>query len=174
METDFLKIIETRRSCRKYKKEQVKDSELKAVLEAGTYAPTSRGMQSPYIVAVQNEAVLRKLAGMNAKVMGSTSNPYYDAPTYVLVFASLDSHNPVQDGSCVLENMMLAAHAIGLASCWIHREREMFETPEGKDLIREWGLPENIIGVGALALGYADGDLPKPKPRKEGYYRIVK
>jgi nitroreductase len=174
METDFLKIIETRRSCRKYKKEQVKDSELKAVLEAGTYAPTSRGMQSPYIVAVQNEAVLRKLAGMNAKVMGSTSNPYYDAPTYVLVFASLDSHNPVQDGSCVLENMMLAAHAIGLASCWIHREREMFETPEGKELIREWGLPENIIGVGALALGYADGDLPKPKPRKEGYYRIVK
>lgn len=174
METDFLKIIETRRSCRKYKKEQVKDSELKAVLEAGTYAPTSRGMQSPYIVAVQNEAVLRKLAGMNAKVMGSTSNPYYDAPTYVLVFASLDSHNPVQDGSCVLENMMLATHAIGLASCWIHREREMFETPEGKELIREWGLPENIIGVGALALGYADGDLPKPKPRKEGYYRIVK
>lgn len=174
METDFLKIIETRRSCRKYKKEQVKDSELKAVLEAGTYAPTSCGMQSPYIVAVQNEAVLRKLAGMNAKVMGSTSNPYYDAPTYVLVFASLDSHNPVQDGSCVLENMMLAAHAIGLASCWIHREREMFETPEGKELIREWGLPENIIGVGALALGYADGDLPKPKPRKEGYYRIVK
>ncbi|WP_072532231.1 nitroreductase family protein [Bacteroides ilei] len=174
METDFLKIIETRRSCRKYKKEQVKDSELKAVLEAGTYAPTSRGMQSPYIVAVQNEAVLRKLAGMNAKVMGATSNPYYDAPTYVLVFASLDSHNPVQDGSCVLENMMLAAHAIGLASCWIHREREMFETPEGKELIREWGLPENIIGVGALALGYADGDLPKPKPRKEGYYRIVK
>lgn len=174
METDFLKIIETRRSCRKYKKEQVKDSELKAVLEAGTYAPTSRGMQSPYIVAVQNEAVLRKLAGMNAKVMGATSNPYYDAPTYVLVFASLDSHNPVQDGSCVLENMMLAAHAIGLASCWIHREREMFETPEGKELIREWGLPENIIGVGALALGYADGDFPKPKPRKEGYYRIVK
>lgn len=174
METDFLKIIETRRSCRKYKKEQVKDSELKAVLEAGTYAPTSRGMQSPYIVAVQNETVLRKLAGMNAKVMGVTSNPYYDAPTYILVFASLDSHNPVQDGSCVLENMMLAAHAIGLASCWIHREREMFETPEGKELIREWGLPENIIGVGALALGYADGDLPKPKPRKEGYYRIVK
>lgn len=174
METDFLKIIETRRSCRKYQKEQVKDSELKAVLEAGTYAPTSRGMQSPYIVAVQNEAVLRKLAGMNAKVMGATSNPYYDAPTYILVFASLDSHNPVQDGSCVLENMMLAAHAIGLASCWIHREREMSETAEGKKLIREWGLPENIIGVGALALGYADGDLPKPQPRKDGYYRIVK
>lgn len=174
MEKDFLKIIETRRSCRKYRSEQIKDSELKVVLEAGTYAPTSRGMQSPYIVAVQNEAVLRKLAGMNAEVMGATSNPYYDAPTYVLVFASLESHNPVQDGSCVLENMMLAAHAIGLASCWIHREREMFETPEGKELIKEWGLPENIIGVGALSLGYADGELPQPKPRKDGYYRIIK
>ncbi|WP_300727766.1 nitroreductase [uncultured Bacteroides sp.] len=174
MGTDMLQVIKTRRSCRKYKAEQVSDTELKAVLEAGTYAPTSRGMQSPFIVAVQNEKLLRKLADMNARVMGTTSNPYYDAPTYVLVFASLESHNPVQDGSCVLENMMLAAHAIGLASCWIHREREMFETPEGKDLIREWGLPDNIIGIGALALGYPDAKLPEPKPRKDGYYRVIK
>lgn len=126
METDFLQIIKTRRSCRKYKKEQITDEELKAVLEAGTYAPTSRGMQSPYIVAVQNEELRKQLASMNAHVMGVTSNPYYDAPTYVLVLVPADANNPIQDGSCVLENMMLAAHAIGLGSCWIHREREMF------------------------------------------------
>ena len=87
MEKDFLKVIETRRSCRKYKPEQITDEELKAVLEAGTYAPTSRGMQSPYIVAVQKKEVLAQLAKMNAEIMGVTSNPYYDAPTYVLVFA---------------------------------------------------------------------------------------
>ena len=80
MENDFLKVIETRRSCRKYKPEQITDEELKAVLEAGTYAPTSRGMQSPYIVAVQKKEVLARLAKMNAKIMGVTSNPYYDAP----------------------------------------------------------------------------------------------
>ena len=120
------------------------------MLEAGTYAPTSRGMQSPYIVAVQNEELRKQLASMNAHVMGVTSNPYYDAPTYVLVLVPADANNPIQDGSCVLENMMLAAHAIGLGSCWIHREREMFSTSEGKELMKSWGLPEGLVGIGAL------------------------
>ena len=167
METDFLQIIKTRRSCRKYKKEQITDEELKAVLEAGTYAPTSRGMQSPYIVAVQNEELRKQLASMNAHVMGVTSNPYYDAPTYVLVLVPAD-------GSCVLENMMLAAHAIGLGSCWIHREREMFSTPEGKELMKSWGLPEGLVGIGALALGYPAEEPAQPKPRKQDYYRVIK
>ena len=162
METDFLQIIKTRRSCRKYKKEQITDEELKAVLEAGTYAPTSRGMQSPYIVAVQNEELRKQLASMNAHVMGVTSNPYYDAPTYVLVLVPADANNPIQDGSCVLENMMLAAHAIGLGSCWIHREREMFSTSEG------------MVGIGALALGYPAEEPAQPKPRKQDYYRVIK
>ena len=169
MENDFLKVIETRRSCRKYKPEQITDEELKAVLEAGTYAPTSRGMQSPYIVAVQKKEVLARLAKMNAKIMGVTSNPYYDAPTYVLVFAPSLANNPVQDGSCVLENMMLAAHALGLSTVWVHREREIFDSEAGKALLREWGLPETLRGVGSIALGYGAAPAPQPKPRKEGY-----
>ena len=174
MNKEFLEIIKTRRSCRHYRPEQIKDEELKAVLEAGTYAPTSRGMQSPYIVAVQNEKIRGKLARMNAHVMGVTSNPYYDAPTYVLVFTPADANNPIQDGSCVLENMMLAAHAIGLASCWIHRAREMFSTDEGKELMRSFGLPEGLVGIGALSLGYPARELDSAKPRKEDYYRIIK
>lgn len=75
----------------------------------------------------------------------------------------------MEDGSCVLENMMLAAHSLGLGSCWIHREREMFESSEGKELLRQWGITEPLTGIGALALGYPDGDAPQPKPRKEGY-----
>ena len=169
MENDFLKVIETRRSCRKYKPEQITDEELKAVLEAGTYAPTSRGMQSPYIVAVQKKEVLARLAKMNAEIMGVTSNPYYDAPTYVLVFAPSLANNPVQDGSCVLENMMLAAHALGLSTVWVHREREIFDSEAGKALLREWGLPETLRGVGSIALGYGAAPAPQPKPRKEGY-----
>ena len=153
MNNEFLEIIKTRRSCRQYKAEQITDEELKAVLEAGTYAPTSRGMQSPYMV---------------------TTNPYYDAPTYVLVFTPANANNPIQDGSCVLENMMLAAHAIGLASCWIHREREMFSTDEGKKLMESFGLPEGLVGIGAIALGYPAKPADAPKPRKVDYYRVIK
>ena len=174
METNFLEIIRTRRSCRSYKPDQITDEQLNVVLEAGTYAPTSRGLQSPFIVAVQNDALKARFAKMNAEVMGVTTNPYYDAPTYVLVFVPEDAPNGVQDASLVLENMMLAAHTQGLGSCWIHREREMFATEEGKELMREWGLPEGLVGIGALSLGYPDGEPSPAKPRKEGYARVIK
>ena len=174
VKNEFLEIIRTRRSCRRYRPEQITDEELKLVLEAGTYAPTSRGLQAPYIVAVQNKEQLAQLAAMNAEVMGVTSNPYYDAPTYVLVLAPADARNPIQDGSCILENMMLAAPALGLASCWIHREREMFEMPEAKELLAAWGLPQDLTGIGALALGYPAEEPAPAKPRKADYYRIIK
>ena len=174
METNFLEIIRTRRSCRSYQPEQITDEQLNAVLEAGTYAPTSRGLQSPYIVAIQNKDLLERLAQMNAEVMGVTTNPYYDAPTYVLVFVPADAPNGIQDASLVLENMMLAAHAQGLGSCWIHREREMFATEEGKELMAQWGLPEGLIGIGALSLGFPAGEPSPAKPRKEGYTRVIR
>ena len=174
MKMNFLEIIRTRRSCRSYKPEQITDEQLNAILEAGTYAPTSRGLQSPFIVAIQNDALKARLAKMNAEIMGVTTNPYYDAPTYVLVFVPADAPNGVQDASLVLENMMLAAHAQGLGSCWIHREREMFATEEGKGLMRAWGLPDGLVGIGALALGYPDGEPSPAKPRKEGYARVIK
>lgn len=174
MKQEFLELIKTRRSCRKYKAEQISDDDLNAILEAGTYAPTGKGSQDPFIVAVQNKDDLDKLTAMNAAVMGVTTNPYYDAPTYILVFASESNKNAVQDGSCVLENMMLAAHALGLGSCWINRERQMFETEEGKKLMAKWGLPEGLIGIGALSVGYIDGSLRPAKARKEGYARVIK
>ena len=174
MGTNFLDIIRTRRSYRSYKPEQITDEQLNAVLEAGTYAPTSRGLQSPFIVAVQNNELKSLLAKMNAEIMGVTTNPYYDAPTYVLVFVPADAPNGIQDASLVLENMMLAAHAQGLGSCWIHREREMFATEEGKDLMMQWGLPEGLVGIGALALGYPNGEPVPAKPRKGGYTRIIR
>ena len=174
MENNFLEIIRTRRSYRSYKPEQITDEQLNAVLEAGTYAPTSRGLQSPFIVAIQNDELKARLAQMNAEIMGVTTNPYYDAPTYVLVFVPADAPNGIQDASLVLENMMLAAHAQGLGSCWIHREREMFATEEGKNLMKLWNLPEGLVGIGALALGYPDGEPSPAKPRKEGYTRIIR
>ena len=176
MDNPILQSLRERRSVRSYRPDQIRDDELQAVLEAGTYAPTARGVQDPWIVAVQNPDMVAQLVRMNAAVMGTTDNPYYGAPTIVLVFASRPDKWPhgVCDGSLVLGNMMNAAHAIGLASCWINREREMFDTDEGRDLMRRLGLPDGLMGIGALALGYAAQPLAAPKPRKENYYRIVK
>ena len=176
MDKAVLQALRTRRSIRSYKPEQITDEELQAVLEAGTWAPTAMGFQDPWIVAVQNPALLEKISRMNREVWGRDIDPFYGAPTYVLVFASDPEKwkNGVPDGSLVLGNMMLAAHAIGLGSCWINREREMFATPEGRALMAELGLPEGLIGVGALALGYPAAPPREPKPRKENYYRVVK
>lgn len=176
MDNEVLKALHERRSVRKYKQEQITDEELLTVLEAGTYAPTGMGYQDPWIVAVQNPEIIAQLVRMNAEVMGVTSNPYYDAPTIVLVFGSNPDEwrNAVQDGSLVLGNMMLAAHSIGLGSCWINREREMFSTDEGKEIMKRLGLPEGLVGIGALSLGYPSAPPRPAKPRKENYYRIVK
>lgn len=167
MTNEMLQLLKTRRSVRKYKPDPVEPEKLDAVLEAGTYAPSAMGKQSATIVAVQDPETRNQLMKMNAAVMGIDSDPYYGAPTIVLVLGS-----SVEDGSCVLLNMMNAAHSLGLASCWIHREREMFDSPEGKGLLKKWGLPEGLRGIGSIALGYADGEPPAPKLRKEGY--IVK
>ncbi|MDY6270134.1 MAG: nitroreductase [Prevotella sp.] len=174
MENEVLKAIRERRSIRRFKPEQVTDEELKTILEAGTWAPTGHGSQDPWIVAVQNEALRKRLTQLNAQMMGVSSDPYYGAPTLVLVFASKDNENNYRDGSLVLGNMMLAAHSIGLASCWINREDKMFETAEGKQIMKELNLPDGLMGVGALSLGYAASQPHTVKPRKEEYYRIVK
>ena len=176
MDNVILQALRERRSCRSYKPDQIKDDELQAVLEAGTWAPTGMGRQDPWIVAVQKPELLKKLSRMNAAFLGADTDPFYGAPTYVLVFGSDPAvwANSVPDGSLVLGNMMNAAHAIGLGSCWINREREMFATPEGKALMQELGLPDGLIGIGALALGYPAGPARDPKPRKENYWRVVK
>ncbi len=170
MKQDFLTLLNTRRSFRAYKPDPVPEDVLDAVLEAGTYAPSAMGQQSATIVAVRDPDTRATLSAMNAKVFGRDMDPYYGAPVIVLVF----SKGPcaTADGACVLENLMLAAHASGLGSCWINREKEMFATPEGKALMVKWGLDEELQGVGAISLGYPQGD-PKPAaPRKPDY--IVK
>ncbi len=169
MTNPVLENLKTRRSVRKYLPRQVEPEKLDLILEAGTWAPTGMGMQSPVIIAVQDPQTIQRLAQLNARIMGNSGNPYYGAPTVLLVLADQERGTRVEDGSCVLENMMLAAHSLGLGSCWIHREREMFASDEGKELLSRWGITKPLVGVGGLALGYPDGDLPQPKPRKEGY-----
>lgn len=166
---EVLEALKTRRSVRRYKPEQIKDEELKAVLEAGIYAPTGMGMQSPKIVVVQDPEMVKKLSRMNAAAMGTDSDPFYGAPTVLVVLADPDRPTCVEDGSLVMGNLMNAAYTVGLGSCWIHRARQVFDSAEGKALLKTWGIPEKYIGVGHCILGYADGDLPAAKPRKDDY-----
>ncbi len=174
MENEVLKAIKERRSIRRFKQGQVTDEELNTVLEAGTWAPTGMGSQDPFIVAVQDERQKAILSKINAEIMGTKSDPFYGAPTQVYVFAPADNANNVKDGSLILGTMMLAAHSIGLGSCWINRVDKMVEHAEVKELMKSWGLPNGLMGVGSLALGYSDGAPHAAKPRKKDYARVIK
>ena len=129
------------------------------------------GQQASILVGVQNPDMVAKLSKINARIMGVDFDPFYGAPTVVVVFADGNRMTYIEDGSLVMGNMMTAAASLGIDSCWVHRAKETFETEEGKELMKKWGIPENFAGVGALALGYADCELPEPKERREG--RII-
>lgn len=161
----------TRRSVRKYTDRQVEDEKLDKVLTAGLYAPTGMNNQAPVLVAVQDKETRDRLSRMNAAVMGASGDPFYGAPCVIVVLSDPERMTWVEDGSLVLGNLMNAAHSLGLGSCWIHRAKECFDTPEGKALLRAWGVPENYRGVGNCILGYA-AEEPEAKPRKPG--RIIK
>lgn len=173
MENQMLTLLKTRRSVRSYRADPIEEEKLSAVLEAGTYAPTGMGMQSPVIVAVRTPENRQAVQELNCLARGGQGDPYYGVPVILLVLADPARGTCVEDGACVLTTMMNAAHALGLSSCWIHGEHEMFELPEGRALLKKWGLPENLRGVGSLAVGYAKGESPQPKPRKENYIVTV-
>lgn len=167
----ILDSIKTRRSVRSYKADQVSDELLDAVLEAGLYAASGMNNQKAVMVAVRDKETRDCLSKMNAAVMGSDRDPFYGAPCVIVVLSDPERGTWVEDGSLVMANLMEAAHSLGLGSCWIHRAREVFDTAEGKELLRKWGLPETLCGVGNCVIGYANEN-PETKPRMEG--RIIK
>lgn len=160
----------SRRSIRKYNPQQITQQELDTVLMAGTYAPTALNLQSPLIVAVQDKQTRDLISRLNGSVfpLERGGDPFYGAPTVIVVFADGEFKNGVKDASLVMGNLLNAAHAIGLGSCWIDRAYEVFQTEEGKALKKKWGVPEKYIGVGNCILGYADQEVVT-QPRKEGY-----
>ena len=164
----------TRRSVRSYKDEAIPQYVVERIAEAGTWAPTAMGRQSPLIVAVTNKELRDRLSRMNAKIMGVDTDPFYGAPAVLVVLADRSIPTRVYDGSLVMANLMLAAHDLGVASCWIHRAKEEFDSEEGKAILAELGIEGDYEGIGHCILGYADGPAPEPKPRKEGYVRYVR
>lgn len=172
MESTIKDLME-RRSCRSYSDKQITDAELNTVLEAGLIAPSAMNRQSPIFVVVQDKETIAKLSKMNAAIMHSDKDPFYGAPTVIIVLADRNNANAVADGSLAMGNLMNAAHAIGLGSCWINRAYEEFESDEGKALLRKWGVNGEYIGVGHCILGYPKEEA-KSHPINEGRVFFVK
>ena len=167
---EVLKALKERRSCRKVQPRQVTREDLDAILEAGTYAPTGMNRQAPVIVAIQDPDTVKQVSRLNAAVMGADTDPFYGAPTVLVVLANPEVRTWLHDGALVMGNLMNAAHSIGVGSCYIFRAKEVFETEEGKALLKKWGVPESYIGIGNCILGYpAEGGIRPASPRKENY-----
>jgi nitroreductase len=165
MSKTTLKDLKNRRSIRAYKPDQITDEELDAILEAGTWAPTGMGCQGVVIVAVQNKTIITKIQKLNADVLKDPkAKPFYGAPTVVNVFVDKTKPTPIENGNLVIGNLLNAASALGVGSCYIYRAKEAFASAEGKDLVKKWGLSKDFEAVGHVLLGYADGEPPRPNP----------
>ena len=172
-ENNALEVLKSRRSIRSYQDKMPEKELIAQIVEAGTYAPTGMGKQSPIIVAVTNRDTRDQLAEMNAKIMGVNTDPFYGAPVVLVVLADKQYPTYLYDGSLVMGNLMNAAQAVGLGSCWIHRAKEVFETPEGKALLKEWGIEGDYEGIGNCIIGYSAQETPQSKPRKPDYVRYI-
>ncbi len=184
MNTQALDNMKARRSCRAFSSQMPERALIEKVCEAGTWAPTGHGKQSPIIVAITRKDLRDKLSEMNARIWNELTvqrggtphegiDPFYGAPVVLLVLADRKVPTYLYDGCAVLTNLANAAEAVGLASCWIHRAKEEFDSEEGKALLRELGIEGDYEGIDHLVLGYPAKSIPSPLPRKADYVRFV-
>jgi nitroreductase len=163
----MLDKMKTRRSIRKFKSDMIPKEIIEKIVEAGTFAASGMSRQPGIIVAVTNKELRDKLAKMNADIMGVNTDPFYGAPVVLIVLADKSAPTYLYDGSLIMGNLMLAAHELGIGSCWIHRAKEEFDSEEGKELLKSLGITGDYEGIGHCVLGYADGDYPAIKERRE-------
>ena len=166
---ETLDVLKQRRSCRAFTNQSVEKEKMAAILEAGTYAPTGRGKQSPIIIVIKDPEVKETLTRMNAEIIGAKIDPFYGAPELVVVLANKQRPTYIYDGTLVLGNMMNAAADLGIGSCWIHRAKEEFETEYGKSLLKRLGIEGDYEGIGHLVLGYPAKEPVQPAKRKDNY-----
>lgn len=175
---ETLKVLESRRSCRKFKSDMIKNEDIEAIVKAGTYAPSGKNMQSSIIIAVTNKEMRDKISEENRKIGGWDEgfDPFYGAPVILIVLADKAvSANYIYDGSLVMGNLMNAAESLGIGSIWIHRAKQEFESDFGKKLLTELGIKGDFEGIGHVALGYIDeGGIKEAAPRKDNYVYWIK
>ena len=173
---EIIKAMEERRSIRKFKPDMPAKEDLEQIIEAGLYAANGMGKQATITIAVTNKKLRDRLSAINAKIGGWKEgfDPFYGAPVVLIVLGQKDCPTHVYDGSLVMGNLMLAAHELGVGSCWIHRAKEEFETEFGKELLKSLGIEGKYEGIGHCVLGYPEGDYPKAPERKENRVYSIK
>ncbi|MBR5969980.1 MAG: nitroreductase [Lachnospiraceae bacterium] len=166
---EVIKAMKERRSIRKFKPEMPKKEDLDQIIEAGLYAASGMGKQSPIVVAVTNKEIRDKLSEANRKIGGWDEgfDPFYGAPAVLIVLVPKEAVTGVYDGSLVMGNLMLAAHSVGLGGIWIHRAKEEFDSPEYQQFLKDHGIGGEWEGIGHCAVGYIDGENPEAAPRRE-------
>lgn len=184
MTNPVIETMKTRRSCRVFSNEMPPRHLIEQACQAATYAPTGHGRQSPLIVAVTDRRLRDRLSAMNARIWNELTisrggspreciDPFYGAPVVLVVLADRSVPTYLYDGCAVLCQLANAAHAVGLDSCWIHRAKEEFDSPEGKAILRDLGIEGDYEGIGHIVLGYRAKEIPAAQPRKEDYIRWV-
>ena len=167
---EVLKVLKERHSIRAFRPEPLKKEDLDAIVEAGLYAPSAKNLQSTKLVVVRDAAVLARLERLNNRILGTPEGtPIYGAPEAIVVLSDSEYPKWLQDGSLVMGNLMNAAAALGVGSCWINRAKETFELPEGKALMQKWGVDARYAGVGHCILGYAAAEPAPAKARKADF-----
>ena len=172
---EVLRALKERRSVRRYKADAVPQESLDAIIEAGLYAATGKNLQDVIIIDVTDKATIDRFRDSNRNIGGwdESVDPFYGAPALLIVLAEKAQKNRRYDGALAMGNMMLAAHALGLGSCWINRAYEEFETDEYKEWLREIGVEGEYEGIGHLIVGYPEGEIPAAAPRAGGrVYRV--
>lgn len=189
----LMDLLKTRHSIRKYTEKQISREDLELIMEAGNFAPNAGGGQRSMLVGIRNSALTTKIGMMNlagfdrSRLAGSyvskeqpsviddpaMKNGFYGAPSVVAVFGQDHFMFRIADAFCCAENMVLQATELGIASCIISRGEETFASPEGKELLKEWEIPENYSAICFVILGYIDGEQPQTKPRRAGRVKII-
>ncbi|MCC8111353.1 MAG: nitroreductase [Ruminococcus sp.] len=170
---EIVDCILSRRSIRSYARKSISTDALETILEAGRYAPSGMNHQSVKVIVIQSSQNMIKLVSLAKKISGIDRNPFYEAPTVILVFGDSHSLTLDYDGATAIENMFLAAHSLGIGTCWIYAVTAIFANVEGKAWQKEIGMPENYKIIGSIAMGYTDSEILSVKPRKDDFYIII-
>lgn len=173
---EVIQAMLERRSCKSFDSSRVVEAEkLDQIVEAGLWAANGMGKQGTHLVVVQDPEDIKTLSKLNAAVMGSKADPFYGATTVIVVLGDKSVGTHVEDGALTMGNLMLAAHALGVGSCWIHRAQQVFDSDEGKALLAKWGVEGDWRGVGHCVLGYPTEGYSKPAAkRNEGRVTYVR
>lgn len=161
---EVIRNIKNRRSVRSFADRKIPEGLLREIADCARYAPSGRNTQLWKFAVIANSGMIKRLAGVTGKLLGRGDYDFYGPAALIIVACDRDNRLGVQDGSCALQNIFLAAASLGIGSVWINQLHDVCDEPECRAVLTELGIPENYSVVGAAALGY---------PAEEGAFGVA-